>query len=320
MKRTRATLKFTLPTALIAALAITGCSAGGDSAANCAPEGAASKAVQVEGDFGAELTLTSETPAEVTELERSVLIQGEGEEIASGTTVNTSFTVFNGKTGEVIAPSSPSTMTNDTELVAPWAAESITCASIGDRVVTVVPALDVFGEGGAANYELEDTDALIAVFDFTEIATTRAEGKAVDAPEGFPTVELAENGAPTITIPEGEDAPSELKIATLIEGEGEEVGETDTVTLQYTGVVWSSGKVFDSSWESGAPLTLPANQFVPGFTKAITGQKVGSQVIAMIPAEEGYGEDTAERLSAADATKDDVMVFVVDILSATPAA
>nr|WP_243751942.1 FKBP-type peptidyl-prolyl cis-trans isomerase [Leucobacter weissii] len=150
-------------------------------------------------------------------------------------------------------------------------------------------------------------------------ALERAEGEAQEPVDGLPTVELAENGAPTITIPEGEDAPKELEIVPLIEGDGAEVGETDSVYLHYTGVVWSSGKEFDSSWTNGTPIMLPANQFVPGFTKAITGQKVGSQILAVIPADEGYAEATAERLAAADATEDDVMVFVVDILDAIPA-
>jgi len=320
VKRTRAALIVSLPAALIAVLAVTGCSGdGGGGGQDCAPEGTTSKAITLDGDFGGEVKLTSKTPAKVTELERSVLIEGDGDEIPEGASVVANFTVFNGKTGDVIAPGASSNISNDPEAVAPWAAQAIACSSIGDRVVTVVPSSEVLGEGGGANYDLKDTDSLIAVFDFEKLAKTRAEGKAVDAPESFPKVELAENGAPTITIPEGEKAPAKLESATIIEGDGATVGETDTVTLQYTGVVWSNGKEFDSSWTNGAPITLPANQFVPGFTQAIVGQKVGSQVIAIIPPADGYGDATAEKLSAAGATKDDVMVFVVDILDTVPA-
>lgn len=322
MKRTRAVLTIALPTALLAALTLTSCASGGgsESAQDCAPAGDASKALAVDGDFGGDVTLSSETPAVVTGLERSVLIDGDGETIPEGASAVANFTVFNGKTGEVIAPGASTTITNDAEVVAPWAAEAIACSSVGDRVATVVPVSDVLGEGGGATYELEDTDSLIAVFDFTEIMPTRAEGTAVEAPEDFPSVELAEDGAPTITIPEGAEPPAETDFATLIEGKGAEVGETDTVTLQYTGALWSNGEVFDSSWANGAPISNAANGFVAGFTKAIVGQKVGSQIIAVIPAKDGYGDQTAERLSSAGATEDDVMVFVIDILATTPAA
>lgn len=320
MKRTRALLTIALPAALVAAVALTGCSAGGGSDQQCASSGKASEALKIEGDFGSDVTLSSKTPVKASALERSVLVKGDGEEIPEGSSATASFTVFSGKSGEVISPRSPITMANEAGKVAEWAAETIACSKIGDRVAAVIPSSDVLGAGGGANYDLADTDTIVAVFDFTALALDRAEGKAVDAPKGFPGVKLDENGAPTITIPKGEAAPTELKTATLIEGDGAVVQETDTVRLNYTGVVWSSGKVFDSSWEKGTPIELTANQFVPGFTKAIVGQKVGSQVIAIIPASEGYGDDTASRLSAADAIDGDVMVFVVDILGTTPAA
>lgn len=320
MKRTRALLTTALPAALIAAVALAGCSSGGGSDQACAAAGEASKALKVEGDFGGEITLSSKTPVQAAALERSVLIEGDGDEIPAGSSATANFTVFSGKSGEVISPGSPITVTNDEGKVAEWAAQTVACSKIGDRVAAVIPAVDVLGEGQGESYDLADSDTIVAVFDFTGMALDRAEGKSVDAPKGFPKVELGEDGSPTITIPEGKDAPTELQVATLIEGEGAEVQETDTVRLHYTGVVWSSGKVFDSSWENGSPIELAANQFVPGFTKAIVGQKVGSQIIAIIPASEGYGDETASRLSKAEAIDGDVMVFVVDILGATPAA
>lgn len=322
MKRSRALLTTALPTVLVAALALTGCAGGGtdDQAQNCTPAGEASKSVKLEGDFGAAVTLASDTPITVSEVERSVLIEGDGEELQEGDSAEAFYTVFNGKTGETLSPGSTISVKKDAESVPEWALKAVECSAIGDRVVAVLPASEMLGAGVGEQYNIADDDALIAVFDFTGLALSRAEGTPMEAPEGFPTVELAEDGAPTITIPEGKAAPTELEVATLIEGDGAVVGETDTVTLHYTGAVWSNGEVFDSSWANGSPLTLGANQFVPGFTKAIVGQKVGSQIIAVIPASEGYGEDTASRLSAAGATADDVMVFVVDILSTTPAA
>lgn len=322
VKRTRALLTTALPAALIAAVALTGCSAGGGDSSDqrCAASGKASEALKVEGDFGSEVSLTSKTPIAAKTLERSVLIEGDGDEIAAGASATANFTVFSGKSGEVVSPGSQITVTNEEGKVSEWAAQTVACSSVGDRVAAVIPAVDVLGEGGGAGYDLADSDTIVAVFDFTGLALDRAEGKSVDAPKDFPKVELGEDGSPTITIPKDEKAPTELKVATLIEGDGATVAETDTVRLHYTGVVWSSGKVFDSSWTNGAAIELPANQFVPGFTKAIVGKKVGSQIIAIIPASEGYGDETASRLSAADAIDGDVMVFVVDILGATPAA
>ncbi|WP_414172937.1 FKBP-type peptidyl-prolyl cis-trans isomerase [Clavibacter tessellarius] len=54
--------------------------------------------------------------------------------------------------------------------------------------------------------------------------------------------------------------------------------------MQYTGINWNTKKVFDSSWDKGGkPVSFQTSGVIPGFTKALVGQKVGSQVIAIIP-------------------------------------
>jgi len=318
VKRTRALLTAALPVALVAALTLTGCSSGSKSdGADCAPSGKASDSVKVTGDLGKELKLDSKTPVTVTALERTVAIDGDGDEIGDGESVSTNLALFNGKTGETLQPSTPTTVTKNDQLSG-WAKSAINCAAVGDRVVVVDTAKDVFGAGVGAQYKLDDADALIMVLDFTGTVLNRAEGKAVKAPADFPSVKLGDDGAPTITIPKGEKAPTELKIANLIEGDGETVKDGDSVTVQYRGVIWRTGEEFDASWTNGSPATFLTNQVIPGFTKALVGQKVGSQVIAVIPAEDGYGKDTATKISGAK--NDDVLVFVVDILSTTHAA
>ncbi len=87
------------------------------------------------------------------------------------------------------------------------------------------------------------------------------------------------------------------------------VNPGDTVIVQYTGVLYDGGTVFDSSWDKGAPTQFATTAVVPGFKKALEGQTVGSQVLAVIPPADGYG-DQAQGSIPAGAT----LVFVVDIL------
>ncbi|CAG7611381.1 FKBP-type peptidyl-prolyl cis-trans isomerase [Leucobacter soli] len=328
MKRTRALLTTALPAALVAALALTGCSGGNDfgdetdggtSAQECTPSGAASDAVQLSGDFGEDVKLDSKTPVVAETLERTVAIAGEGEALATGATASVNLTFINGKTGEELSPTSAQRVVNDPEQILPWALQALSCSNIGDRIVTVAPASEMFGEGGGAQADMEDADAVITVIDLLGLAKTRAEGKAVDAPAGFPTVTLAEDGAPTVTMPTDVEAPTKLQIATLIEGDGEVVKDGDSVTSHYIGAIWRTGEVFNSSWEMGSPATFTAaypGGVIEGFYEALVGQKVGSQVIAIVPASAGYGDDTASQLSGTgvDVKNDDVLVFVVDIL------
>ena len=90
----------------------------------------------------------------------------------------------------------------------------------------------------------------------------------------------------------------------------------DTVVVQYTGWLWADGKIFDSSWQKGAPATFVATEgqggVIAGFAKALIGQPVGSQVIAIIPPDEGYGDNPPQ---GGQIAADSTLIFVADILA-----
>ncbi|MGK0715669.1 FKBP-type peptidyl-prolyl cis-trans isomerase [Leucobacter sp. W1153] len=321
MKRTRLLTTAILPATLVGTLLVTGCSAGADE--NCAPEGSISKAITVEGEFGGEVTLTSDSPIEATEFERSVLEKGDGEKIEADELVVTNLTAINGDTGEVISTESAQ-MQNSAETMAPWVADSLNCSVIGDRVVAVSPVVDIVGEGNEASFGMEANSTIVLVLDLMEKAPNPPatlepgdllegpEGKAQDAPAGFPTVETDTDGSPLITMPEGAAAPTELSVATLIEGSGEEVQPGDRVYVNYRGVIWRTGEEFDSSWSRGEATSFLTTEVIEGFKVALEGQTVGSQVIALVPANDGgYGSDW---LVSQGYEAEDVMVFVLDIL------
>ena len=331
MTRSRALFTTALPAALVAALALTGCSVGGDTAGgqDCTAPGSVSDSIELEGAFGEAVTLTSEVPIEAAEMERSVLIEGDGGELEAGASAETAFSLFNGKTGEPIVQGERSTVANNPDAMASWAGGTIACSNIGDRVVGVMPAVEVFGAGGGETYNLADDDAAVIVLDFIAKAPGEPgtlepdqlldgpEGEAKEAPAGFPTVEDDTDGSPIITIPEGTAAPTELSIATLIEGTGEEVKPGDRVYVNYRGVIWRTGEEFDSSWSRGTPTDFLTTQVIGGFAKALEGQRVGSQIISVVPAEDGgYG---GAQLESMGYQADDVMVFVLDILGTVSA-
>ena len=123
----------------------------------------------------------------------------------------------------------------------------------------------------------------MVVADVVSLVPSKASGAAQPPVAGLPTVTLASNGKPTVTIPSGYTAPATTQIATLIKGAGAVVTATDTVVIQYQGTNLRTGKIFDQTW-GASPYTGAANGFVPGFTNALVGQTVGSQVIAVIAA------------------------------------
>lgn len=78
------------------------------------------------------------------------------------------------------------------------------------------------------------------------------------------------------------------KIDTKV-GEGTEVKTGDTVTVDYTGAVAATGKIFESSLDSGQPATFPLGNVIVGWQEGIPGMKVGGTRRLIIPAAQAYG-------------------------------
>lgn len=281
-------------------------------------------AVTVSGDDGEQPTVEVDTPFRVEESARKVLREGDGDRIEDGSTAILDFVMVNGRDGSVYASSyadpadseataQPAVLTMDDTLIqgVRLGMEGIRA---GSRVVVAIAPDDGFGPaGGDPQSGLEADDTLIMVADVREVRTPleRATGSPVAPAPGLPAVELADDGTPSITIPDGEP-PSELVAQTLIEGDGPEVEAGHTITVHYTGVLWDTGEVFDSSWENGAPATfrIGVGEVIPGWDKGLVGTTVGSQVLLVVPPADGYPDGNQSIPPGS------TLVFVVDILDA----
>ncbi len=82
---------------------------------------------------------------------------------------------------------------------------------------------------------------------------------------------------------------TELQKIDLQEGTGSEVKAGDTVTVDYTGAVAATGIVFQSSLDSGQPVTFGLDQVIDGWKEGIPGMKTGGKRRLIIPAEKAYG-------------------------------
>ncbi len=167
-----------------------------------------------------------------------------------------------------------------------------------------------------------------------EMATTLVPEAPVPAAAGCPTAAPAGGAAPewtlsgttgsvavtgstdtatpvvTVTAP---FSVAETQVQTLQAGDGPVVAPTATVSVCYMGVNGRDGSVFDSSYEQGEAVDFPLGNVVPGFQKAIAGQKVGSTVAVAMVSADGYpqGQPRAGILPG------DTLVFAIKILNAT---
>ncbi|PVZ94612.1 peptidylprolyl isomerase [Amnibacterium flavum] len=303
-----------LATAGTLTLTLAACSTGDPQACTTGPDGAAADTITATGDFGSAPQIDFPTPLNSNGVQTHTLVEGDGPTAQDGQYITVDITLLKGSDGSVLQqtsydPTSPTSFLFS-GLAIPALKTGLECQPTGSRVAVTMPVGDAFPDG--APQGLTDDDTLVAVVDLVSSVTARAHGTVLPAVSGVPSVVRAPDGRPGITLTGGE-APDELKVATLIDGDGDEtVAEGDSVLVQYTGVLWDGGTVFDSSWENGAPVTLAADEdsVIPGFAKAIIGKKVGSQVVAVLPPDEGYG-DTEQGTIPAGST----LVFVIDILA-----
>lgn len=309
----------------LAACSPTGSTTAGQSGdCTATASGSASKAVEVSGDFASKPTVKIDFPTDVTETERSVAIKGDGDQVAvERAKANVYFTLYSGATGEELSASTTydeagiASFPVDVELLPVGLVKTLQCSTAGSRVVGVVPPEESFADAAAREQlGVAADDDIVFVADVVSVdapadpALPRADGEDQPVKDGFPTVELDKDGRPTITIP-STDPPTELEVAVLKQGDGATVEENSDVTVHYVGMNWTTGEIFDESWGRGTPSTLNTGLVVPGFKTALEGQKVGSQIIAVLPPSEGYGEAGAPD---AKISGTDTLVFVVDIL------
>jgi FKBP-type peptidyl-prolyl cis-trans isomerase len=72
-------------------------------------------------------------------------------------------------------------------------------------------------------------------------------------------------------------------------GTGDEVKAGDTVTVDYTGAVAATGVIFQSSKDSGQPISFGLSQVIAGWSQGVPGMKVGGTRRLLIPAALAYG-------------------------------
>ena len=263
--------------------------------------------VKVEGAFGEKPTITFKPAYVGSEESFKVLSEGDGPIVEGGQRVTLNYLAVSGADGSELDSTfgqAPQAITASKTSLTDVLANALVGQHVGTRVL-------VAGDQTQA----QPAAWVLFVFDIVSAETlpTSASGTEQAPQPGFPTITV-ENGEPTIATPTG-TAPTVLKTEVLIKGNGPAVTSGQTVTMQYTGIIWATGTEFDSSW-GGDPVDFPigGGQVIPGFDEGLIGQTVGSRVVLIIPPDKGYGTSGN---SQAGISGTDTLVFVVDILAAS---
>lgn len=103
--------------------------------------------------------------------------------------------------------------------------------------------------------------------------------------------------------------PSGVQYRVIYEGGGVIPADNSIITINYEGRL-IDGTMFDSTREMGEPVTIQANQFIPGLTEALVHMPAGSKWEVVIPQELAYGDRGAGNIPPYS-----VLIFDVELIS-----
>ncbi len=316
MRRIAAALSFPL----LAVIVLAGCgSSGSSNSAGSSPNGS----VAVSGAFGATPTVKIPASKASSKLAIKTIIKGTGPALGATDSFVGNYAVYiwRGTTHKQVlstfSTGSPQVLAANVGLVG--LKQALTGATMGSRVLAVLPPKDAYGPTGNTQIGVKPSDTIVFVVDLIKdfSATAAASGKQVsNGGGGLPTVIAPPGGAPQVKIPSTKP-PKKLVVKTLIKGSGPPTAKGQTVVTQYVGVNWRTGKAFDSSWSRKQPfgfeLDATPPQIIPAWDKGLKGVPVGSRVMLVVPPADGYGKAGN---SQAGIKGTDTLVFVVDIIGA----
>jgi peptidylprolyl isomerase len=302
-----------------AAVVLAGC---GGSPGHGSTGSPANPKITVTGTFGTEPKVTIPNAKAGGKLQVQTLIAGSGTALPSTDALLGNYVayIWSGKTHKLAQSTYNTVPALFGNRLLPGLSAALKGAKVGERVLAVLPPKYGYGAQGNAPGGVGANDTLVFVIDVLKAyaATAAVSGKPVSTGgHGLPTVTAT--NPPQVTIPKSGKPPSKLVVKTLIQGTGPAVALGQQVVVQYVGVNWRTGKIFDSSQADGDPFGfvagLPPAQggVISGWSTGLRGVKVGSRVMLVIPPQDGYGSQGDSR---AGIEGTDTLVFVIDVLGA----
>jgi hypothetical protein len=135
--------------------------------------------------------------------------------------------------------------------------------------------------------------------------------------DGMPNVITAVDGQPGIVLQEL-DKPTTARSELVKAGGGAVVKKGQKAVMLFTGWTWPSANGDQpavvsalDTWSSGVASSVPLSKgsLPAAALSALVGQKVGSQVLVVLPPKDGFGSNPPQGVTAKD-----TVILVFDIL------
>ncbi|MFB7309519.1 FKBP-type peptidyl-prolyl cis-trans isomerase [Streptomyces sp. NPDC056192] len=274
-------------------------------------------AITAGAKFGEKPTLSKGQGDPPKELKTQVISEGDGAKLKNGDAIQVNYL---GQAWDSTKPfdnsfdrKQPFDLTLGAGMVIKGWDQGLVGQKVGSRVQLVIPP--DLGYGAQGQGDIKPNATLVFVVDIlkaTQIPTS-AKGTAVAQDNvDLPKVGTNTDGkAPSVKIPEKTDPPTKLVSNYVLESNGEVIKETDSVVVNYVGLLWKDGKPFDSTYAQGKTQTFPLAQVtLKGLKNGLIGKKIGSRVLLVIPPDQAFGDKAQQSIPAKS-----TLVFAVDLLA-----
>ncbi|MEV5160650.1 FKBP-type peptidyl-prolyl cis-trans isomerase [Streptomyces sp. NPDC053728] len=302
---------------LVVPLLLLSTAACGDDKASDSASSKGDPAITAGAKFGEKPTLAKGEGAPPKELKTDVISEGDGVKLKNGDAIQVNYL---GQAWDSTKPfdnsfdrGQPFDLTLGAGMVIQGWDKGLVGQKVGSRVELVIPPELGYGEQGQGE-DIKPNATLVFVVDVVKATQIPASAKGTEVAQDnidLPKVGTKTDGkAPSLTIPKS-DPPKKLVSNYVLESDGAVVKETDSVVVNYVGLLWKDSKPFDSTYQTGKTQTFPLAQVtLKGLKNGLVGKKVGSRVLLVIPPDQGFG-DKAQQTVPANST----LVFAVDLLA-----
>ncbi|WP_285724765.1 FKBP-type peptidyl-prolyl cis-trans isomerase [Psychromicrobium xiongbiense] len=315
MRRSRALAAILIPLALLLAACGNGSSASSSSSTAAASASVPAANADLLKDVkltpaaaGQAPTLDFPKPLAIDKAAAKIAVEGTGAVIKGGQQVTLRQVAVQASDGTALgetfsaASGDVVVLNSDVQQNAPLFYSLFVGAKVGTYVLFGAPAQSANGQtqpAAVGAFYLESAKDILMPTD---------QVNQLDAAGKLPQVTFDDKGTPSVKIP-AVDAPTSLVVKVLKDSTGDPVQASNKVNAYYTGWTWADGKQFDTSYGKPTPFNFSLSQVIKGWTYGLVGQRVGSTVLLVIPADLAYGSTPSNGQPAGP------LVFVVKITS-----
>lgn len=179
-------------------------------------------------------------------------------------------------------------------------ASTIRADDIKVNKTTLIKAIEEGLSGKQSEFSQQDTQAFMQTY---LMGQQKIRGEK-NTKEGEAYLAKTKSQPGVVTLASG------LQYKVLSQGTGAKPKSTDTVTVDYEGTL-VDGKVFDSSYQRGQPVSFPVNGVIKGWTEALQLMPEGSTWMLYIPSALAYGAQAPSPVIGPNST----LIFKVHLIS-----